>query len=388
MTISALPERPMLSPAEVKWRVDSEPRQDGNEWKARYVAWLPMETLADMLDEWVGPERWWATYEPDGSSMWCQITVVAETGQAVTKADVGDIVGGDLKAATSDSFKRCATRMWGIGREVRQVPTLWAPCRTYVAKGKTVGAPNNQTRPTLDRKLRDMGFAGWSPDPEDGPDHTAPGFVSDGAQPSNPPAPEPDPEIDEDVAERDRLLGQLQTLISRREIDKAEWATWKLKHKGWQANPDTIRPAIEWATGCLAAAGAEPFDVPQSGEVGNSEATTSEAETPSETGVSAGDGAVDLLPADDLTNTGENNTESESGQPGVDGVVRDTELTPEAQGGGQSRLSEPSPVVPDGSWTVDRIKAWAREHDHPLPAAAGWKKADWIGWGAQKASGQ
>jgi len=199
-----------------------------------------------------------------------------------------------------------------------------------------------------------------------------------------------EPARSEDQLERDRLVDQLKALHDKLGPElEPDWMAWRNRQDDdWHHSPALIREAIDHVTGVLAKAGHEPFDVPQSGEVGNSEATTSEAETPSETGVSAGEGAVELLPADDLTNTGENNTESESGQPGVDGVVRDTELTPEAQGGGQSRLSEPSPVVPDGSWTVDRIKAWANANGIGLPAAAGWKKADWIGWGAQKASGQ
>lgn len=188
---SQLGTRPELNPAHVKWRVDSEPSEDGNAHKARFVPWLPQERLADMLDEWVGPENWTDTYEPDGRFIWCNITVMLPTGHQVTKTDVGDM-GESLKNATTDAFKRCATRKWGVGREVRHVPTLWAPCRTYVRRKDNVlvGVANNETRPTLDRKLADLGFAGWNSEVEEGPDHDDPAVVSDGPQPANPPTPD------------------------------------------------------------------------------------------------------------------------------------------------------------------------------------------------------
>lgn len=177
-----------VNPAHVRWRVDSDPRTDQGQIVARFVAYITQERLADMLDAWVGVENWWPEYEQDGPAMWCRITVRNPvTGELVTKPDVGDM-GDSFKSAVSDAFKRCATRAWGVGREVRHIPSLWAPCRAYQRGGKDIAVANNQTIPTLNRKLADLGFAGWST-AVDEIDDTEPGHHSDGAQTAAPPAP-------------------------------------------------------------------------------------------------------------------------------------------------------------------------------------------------------
>jgi len=220
---SILPKRPDLTPAHVKWRVDSKPRQDGRHTIARFVAWLSQERLADMLDVWVGPENWFDTYTLDGKFIWCTITITTPDGRNVQKVDVGD-TGQSLKNATTDAFKRCATRKWGLGREVRHIPTLWAPCRTYTNNsGEQVAVANTETRPTLNRKLADLGFAGWSTEVEDGPDDTAPNATSAGPQPANPPTPPP----------RD------ETPTIKSSID--ELADWIEQHGRRSPNRDTAR---------------------------------------------------------------------------------------------------------------------------------------------------
>ncbi|MEM9521591.1 MAG: hypothetical protein AAGA37_19940 [Actinomycetota bacterium] len=194
MTTSKLPSRPEIDWTQLKWRVDSKPREASDSssgYIARFVAWLPAERLADMLDAWVGPENWWSVYEPAGKEMWCTISIQTPDGRVVHKVDVGDI-GDSSKFGTTDSFKRCATRMWGIGREVRSIPTLWAPCRTYMRDNERVAVPNHETEPTLRRKLADLGHGAIPAATDEAPDDQDPAHESNGPEPAAPPAPPPD----------------------------------------------------------------------------------------------------------------------------------------------------------------------------------------------------
>ena len=124
---------PEAEPHEVRWRIDSKPSSDDRGGhKARFVPYITMERCADLLDDWVGPEFWWPNFDDVGKGvMWCSITI--EFGhRRITKTDVG--TGTDEMSAVSKAFVRCATRQWGIGRNVRHLPTVVAPCRVYTPR--------------------------------------------------------------------------------------------------------------------------------------------------------------------------------------------------------------------------------------------------------------
>lgn len=241
--LEALGPMPDLNPTHIRWKVDSAPSTRDDETSARFVAYVTMERLAGLLDDWVGPERWHATFDPVGSHVWCHITVTTSTGQAITKTDVGDF-DKSMKAAVSDSFKRCASRMWGAGREVRSLPYLWAPCRTYELDGETYAAANSHTIPTLRRKLADLGHAGFGDD-VDGSEHLDPAELGE-AQPAPPLNPAAAGRINPDLHQV--ALGDLAVEVALLELDQtgaADWAAWKEAHVGWQKTLDGVQLAAK-----------------------------------------------------------------------------------------------------------------------------------------------
>jgi len=178
-----------------------------------------------------------------------------------------------------------------------------------------------------------------------------------------------EPARSEDQLERDRLVDQLKALHDKLGPElEPDWMAWRNRQDDdWHHSPALIREAIDHVTGVLAKAGHEPFDV-ESSEV-------AVAQPPADNGEpAAGVREDDTTAQVDATR---------SDAPPDDDGVRVVSGSDPAQG------SEPTnAAIPDGSWTIDRVKAWANANGIGLPAAAGWKKADWIGWGAQKASGQ
>ncbi len=231
---------PPLNLQHVRWRVDSKPACRDGQYTARFVPYVTMERLAGLLDVWVGPARWWAEFEPSGTVMWCRITILTGAGDAVTKIDAGDLDGTNVKAAVSDSFKRCASRMWGVGREVRSIPTLWAPCRTYESRGELVAVANNHTIPTLRRKLADLGHAGAGDD-VDGSEQLDPDSTGEAqaAPPLNP--------ADVDAADSDVLDAALKELATKFELldetGRGQWQAWKEDRVGWHKSIDLVHEA-------------------------------------------------------------------------------------------------------------------------------------------------
>ena len=160
MSLLIAPDAPLK---DVEWRVDGRPSGA----KARFVPYLNAPTVARLLDLWVGPENWRDEYEPaPGKGLWCHLSVRVKdvintaTGSSVsdwvTKTDIGvpSNFEGE-KGQVSDAFKRAACLKWGVGRNVYDLPTLWAPCRVD-PKGNAW--PNDETLPHIQKQLKALGF--------------------------------------------------------------------------------------------------------------------------------------------------------------------------------------------------------------------------------------
>lgn len=166
--MSALETAPTAPLKDVEWRVDGKPSGA----KARFVPYLNAPTVASLLDQWVGAANWSDRYEPvaQGKGLWCHLSVRAGA-EWVTKTDIGvpSNFEGE-KGQVSDAFKRVACLKWGVGRNVYDLPTLWAPCRVD-AKGNAW--PNDETLPHIQKQLKALGFdasggtvAAYHDDPE------------------------------------------------------------------------------------------------------------------------------------------------------------------------------------------------------------------------------
>lgn len=155
----ALGPAPLAPLDQVEWRVDSKPYPRSSGMVCRYVPYLDAATVAGLLDEWVGPGRWADTYQEATLSgrpvLWCSLAVRVD-GEWVAKSDVG--VPSEFEAQkgmVSDAFKRAACLKWGAGRNVYDLPVLYAPCRV---DDKGNAWPVDETIPSLIDQLRRQGF--------------------------------------------------------------------------------------------------------------------------------------------------------------------------------------------------------------------------------------
>lgn len=163
MTAGKLGSAPAAPLKEVEWRVDGKPvEEQGKDPRCRFVPYLDAVIIATLLDQWVGPENWVDTYETmtvaGKEAMWCRLSIRVGD-EWVTKTDIGVPSSFEpQKGAVSDAFKRAACLKWGVGRNVYDLPTLWAPCRTFTTPKGVQGVANKNTLPALLAQLKDRGF--------------------------------------------------------------------------------------------------------------------------------------------------------------------------------------------------------------------------------------
>ena len=160
------PNPPGCQLADVEWRADSEPYQRGSGTVARWVPHLTYSICANLLDEWVGSNNWridgykLAPWNEGG--LMCQVSIrFPGSDEWVPRQAAGDIPVGQhsVKGAETDAFKRCVGRAWGCGRNVYELPTLFAPCGSRQAKsGKTFATMIPETVPALVKELKKLGF--------------------------------------------------------------------------------------------------------------------------------------------------------------------------------------------------------------------------------------
>lgn len=156
MTLAPAPAIPL---DKVEWRVDGKPNQEGT--KARFVAYFDARDAMVLLDEWVGQENWSDSYREttiDGkAAVFCTLSIRVGD-EWVSRTDVG--VPSQFEpqlGAVSHAFKRAVVK-WGVGRNVYELPGLWAPCNTRTANGKTQAYPNDKSLPDIHRQLKRLGF--------------------------------------------------------------------------------------------------------------------------------------------------------------------------------------------------------------------------------------
>jgi hypothetical protein len=86
----------------------------------RQFYYMTARTVMNRLDNVLGPENWYDSYEPGEHSVLCKLTIRLPDGSMLTKQDAGGYAGmadsgDDEKSGYSDGFKRAAVK-FGIGR--------------------------------------------------------------------------------------------------------------------------------------------------------------------------------------------------------------------------------------------------------------------------------
>lgn len=115
--------RAPFNPEDVDFRPQGNPNANG---KAQAICYIDARTVADRLDEVVGPGAWSFTYQPiviDKGEV--QLAKGILTIHGVTKEDIGDAsTYATSKGCVSDALKRAAV-LWGIGRYLYGVGSEW-----------------------------------------------------------------------------------------------------------------------------------------------------------------------------------------------------------------------------------------------------------------------
>lgn len=118
-------------PEDLEWRIGNTwPK--GNPTQGNMLVYVTARAIYDRLDEVVGPENWYVTYEPSvnddknesvQATLWINITGDSANPIWIGKSDVGTNSNQDpVKGGYSDSVKRAASAGWGIGRYLYDFP--------------------------------------------------------------------------------------------------------------------------------------------------------------------------------------------------------------------------------------------------------------------------
>lgn len=112
----------------IHWRSQSL-MKSGN--KALALAYLDARDVQDRLDQVCTPAGWRNTVEETPKGRVISTIEILIDGQWIGKCDgAGDTAVEGDKGGISDAFKRSAV-LWGIGRYLYRLPTVWAPCESY-----------------------------------------------------------------------------------------------------------------------------------------------------------------------------------------------------------------------------------------------------------------
>ena len=147
--------------------------------RGQVVAYVDARAVMNRLDEVVGPDGWYDTYEVltdrvvpgrNGEErlveVKCRLTILG-----VTKEDVGE--GDTLKAAFSDALKRAAVK-FGVGRHLYEMEKVWveldeagrfdreAAKAALLGRRPTQGkAPSQTPKPATEAQLRFLRRLGY-----------------------------------------------------------------------------------------------------------------------------------------------------------------------------------------------------------------------------------
>lgn len=104
----------------IRWRVQQF-KQTKNGVKALCIPYVDARDVQNRLDDVCGVENWQSRYKEVKGNLFCEIGILIN-GEWVWKSDVGTESNIEkAKGESSDSFKR-ASVMWGIGRELYELP--------------------------------------------------------------------------------------------------------------------------------------------------------------------------------------------------------------------------------------------------------------------------
>lgn len=255
---------PLVPLERVEWRVDGKPAQGRDGPRARFVPYIDARDVAALLDQWVGPLNWRASFEETviggKTAMWGVVAVRdPRSGDWIEKRDIGVPSNFEpAKGLVSDAFKRAGCVQWGCGRNVYDLPSIWAPCRVTGEGDRAKAWPVEGTMPAIQAELKRQNFeatggraTGADPtaDPETGESPRADDQVST-APPSPPakkaPARPPagpasngaalkptDPITEDQLAELEALRAQLD---AQQRAKVANWA----KGAGIELKPSTL----------------------------------------------------------------------------------------------------------------------------------------------------
>lgn len=206
MSLTKFAKAPDARLEDVEWRADSDAYERNKKYTCRWVPHLTYTICADLLDEWVGPNNWridgYGISEWNGQGISCTVSVRFEDGgEWISRTGYGDMASGihQTKGSESDAFKRCVGRAWGCGRNVYDLPTLYAPCdgKLNAKTSKMQAYPNAETDPALVRQLKALGHKAETARAKEFPEDAAPANATPDmdAAPQAAPEPVPVPEV-------------------------------------------------------------------------------------------------------------------------------------------------------------------------------------------------
>lgn len=170
--VDRLTTAPEIRLEDVRWRIDSDPvNVKGDRGRARYISYVDARVVGDYLDEWVGPDRWEVEYEEanllGNPVLWCHLSIHFPD-RTVVRSDLstykpgrgrsdGDKVATGMKGVVSDAFKRAAVQA-GIGRNVYELPEVWASCVVRRRGDKMTAYPSDESTREILATLRRAGY--------------------------------------------------------------------------------------------------------------------------------------------------------------------------------------------------------------------------------------
>lgn len=114
-----------FNPSDIHWR----PQGKVHNGASMALAYLDARDIMGRLDEVCGVDGWKVSYvETPSKRVIGTISIRIEGGEWVGKSDgAGDTAVEGEKGGISAALKRAAV-VWGIGRYLYDMPTVWVPC--------------------------------------------------------------------------------------------------------------------------------------------------------------------------------------------------------------------------------------------------------------------
>lgn len=116
-----------FNPSDIHWR----PQGKVYNGSSMALAYLDARDIMDRLDDVCGVDGWTVSYvETPSKRVIGTISIRTDDGHWVAKSDgAGDTAVEGEKGGISAALKRAAV-VWGVGRYLYDMPTVWVPCST------------------------------------------------------------------------------------------------------------------------------------------------------------------------------------------------------------------------------------------------------------------